>query len=95
MCKSPPSVRVETPDRRPTTSPPGDVALSFQERELLSHVLEGHPNAEIARDLGISETAAKDRLHRLLHKIKVYNRAQATIWALANLPEFRDALGFI
>lgn len=87
------------PDPRPTTSPPaprsGDVALSLQEREMLSHVLEGHPNAVIARHLGISETAAKDRLQRLLRKIKTDNRTQAMIWALANLPGFRDAVGFV
>jgi len=69
------------------------VALSLQEREILSHVLEGHPNAVISRQLAISETAAKRRLKRLLRKIKVDNRTQATIWALANLSEFRDALG--
>jgi DNA-binding NarL/FixJ family response regulator len=86
-----------SPNSRPTTSPPtprsGDAVLSLQEREMLSHVLQGHPNVVIARQLAISETAAKRRLKRLLRKIKVDNRTTATIWALANLPEFRDALG--
>jgi two-component system nitrate/nitrite response regulator NarL len=49
----------------------------------------------IARQLAISETTAKVRLKRLLRKIKVDNRTQATIWALANLREFRDALGSV
>jgi two-component system nitrate/nitrite response regulator NarL len=89
----------ESPNPRPTTLPPAPrthaAQLSVRERETLSHVLEGHSNAVIARQLAISETAAKDRLQRLLRKIKVDNRTQATIWALANLPEFRDALGSV
>jgi len=88
-----------SPNPRPTTSPPapraGDVALSLQEREILSYVLEGHSNAVIAEHLAISETAAKGRLKRLLRKINVDNRVQATIWALTNLPEFRDGLGSV
>ena len=88
-----------SPNPRPTTSPPapqaGDVALSLQEREILSHVVKAHSNAVIAQHLAISETAAKRRLKRLLRKIEVDNRVQATIWALANLPEFRDALGSV
>lgn len=86
----------EPPNLRPTTSPlaPRSQAarLSVRESEILSHVLEGHTNAVIARQLAITEAAAKVRLKRLLRKIKVDNRTQATIWALANLPEFRDAL---
>jgi DNA-binding CsgD family transcriptional regulator len=88
----------EPPNLRPTTSPlaPRSQAarLSVQESEILSHVLEGHTNAVIARQLAITEAAAKVRLKRLLRKIKVDNRTQATIWALANLPEFRDAWSF-
>jgi two-component system nitrate/nitrite response regulator NarL len=85
-----------SPNPRLTPAPrSGDEALSLQEREILSHVVEGNSNAAIARQLAISETAAKDRLERLLRKIKVDNRTQATIWALANLPEFRDGVGSV
>jgi two-component system nitrate/nitrite response regulator NarL len=62
---------------------------------MLFYVLEGHSTAVIARQLTISETAAKGRLKRLLRKIKVDNRTEATIWVLANVPEFRDALGSV
>jgi two-component system, NarL family, nitrate/nitrite response regulator NarL len=61
--------------------------LSLRENEILFHVLEGHSNAIIARHLGITETATKILLKRLLRKIGVENRTQATIWILANLPE--------
>jgi two-component system nitrate/nitrite response regulator NarL len=40
----------------------------------------------IARELGITEAVVKVHLKRLLRKIRVENRTQAAIWALANLP---------
>jgi two-component system, NarL family, nitrate/nitrite response regulator NarL len=54
---------------------------------VLFHVLEGHSNKVIAQHFGMTEAAAKVRLERLLCKIRVDNRTQAAIWALANLPE--------
>jgi two-component system nitrate/nitrite response regulator NarL len=64
----------------------GYASLSLREKDLLFHVLEGHPNKVIARHLGVTEAAAKLQLKRLLRKINVDNRTQATIWALRNLP---------
>jgi two-component system nitrate/nitrite response regulator NarL len=64
-----------------------DAGLSLQEKELLSHVLEGHSNEVIARHLGLTEANAKVHLACLLRKIRVKNRTQAAIWALANLSE--------
>ena len=63
-------------------------SLSFREKDLLFHVLEGHPNKVIAQHLGVTEAVAKFHLIRLLRKINVDNRTQATIWALRNLPDF-------
>jgi two-component system nitrate/nitrite response regulator NarL len=63
-----------------------DANLSSREKELLSHVLEGHSNEVIARELGITEAAVKVNLKSVLRKIRVENRTQAAIWALANLP---------
>ena len=70
------------------TSPPrSDVdRLSPREREILSHLIEGHSNKGIARILGITEATVKVHLKSLLRKIGVENRTQAAIWALANLP---------
>jgi len=78
------------------TSPPrSDVdRLSPREREILSHLVEGHSNKGIARVLGITEATVKVHLKNLLRKIRVDNRTQAAIWALSHLPE-PDAAGFI
>jgi DNA-binding NarL/FixJ family response regulator len=62
-------------------------SLTPHEREVLFHVLEGRPNRVIAQHFGVTEGAAKVDLESLLRKINVDNRTQATIWALANLPE--------
>jgi two-component system nitrate/nitrite response regulator NarL len=61
--------------------------LSPREREILSHLTEGHSNKGIARILGITEATVKVHLKSLLRKISVDNRTQAAIWALSNLPE--------
>lgn len=77
------------PGSQPSGEPgPGDGSLSSLEREVLSHVLEGHADTVIARHLGTSEAAAKLHLKNLLRKIRVPNRTEATVWALDNLPEF-------
>jgi two-component system, NarL family, nitrate/nitrite response regulator NarL len=70
------------------TSPPrSDVErLSPREREILSHLIEGHSNTEIARTLGTTEATAKAHLKSLLRKLRVENRTQAVIWALAMYP---------
>lgn len=64
-----------------------EAGLSSQEKELLFQVLEGHSNEIMAQHLRITEAEAKAHFKRLLRKIKVDNRTQAAIWALANLPE--------
>jgi DNA-binding NarL/FixJ family response regulator len=72
----------------PDTATPADVArLSPREKEMLSHLLAGHSNKLIARELGIAEATVKVHLKHVLRKIRVENRTQAAIWALANLPE--------
>jgi two-component system nitrate/nitrite response regulator NarL len=79
--------RAGTPSH--ATSPPrSDVErLSPREREILSHLTEGHSNKGIARILGITEATVKVHLKSLLRKIRVDNRTQAAIWALSNPPK--------
>jgi two-component system nitrate/nitrite response regulator NarL len=73
---------------RPSAGPGSDgVRLSLREREVLSHLVEGHSNKVIARHRGITEATVKVHLKSLLRKINVDNRTQAVVWALANLPE--------
>jgi two-component system nitrate/nitrite response regulator NarL len=75
---------------------PDSNRLSPREREVLSHLLVGHANKVIARQLGTSEATVKVHLKNLLRKIKVDNRTQAAIWALSNLPELQPASrGFV
>jgi two-component system nitrate/nitrite response regulator NarL len=71
-----------------STKPQSDgVRLSPREREVLLRVVEGHPNKVIAWQLHIAEATVKVHLKSLQRKIRVSNRTQAAIWALANLPE--------
>jgi two-component system nitrate/nitrite response regulator NarL len=80
-------LRQTGPARAPDAAPPpADIRFSPREREVLSHLVEGHSNKRIARHLGMAEATAKVYLQSLLRKIKVENRTQAAIWALANLP---------
>jgi two-component system nitrate/nitrite response regulator NarL len=59
--------------------------LSPREREVLLHLVDGHSNKGIARILGMSEATVKVHLKNVLRKIRVDNRTQAAIWAVANL----------
>lgn len=61
--------------------------LSPREREVLSHLVDGHSNKAIGRLLGMTEATVKVHLKSVLRKIRVENRTQAAIWALSNLPE--------
>jgi two-component system nitrate/nitrite response regulator NarL len=67
--------------------PADDARLSPREREALLHVAEGHSNKIIASRLGVAESTVKVHLKSVQRKIRVENRTQAAIWALANLPE--------
>jgi two-component system nitrate/nitrite response regulator NarL len=88
--------------RRPEASSAGDeprsggVRLSPREQEMLSHLLSGHSNKLIARELGITEATVKVHLKSVLRKIRVQNRTQAAIWTLSNLPGLDTApRGFV
>lgn len=80
------------PERRPqapssgTKSELSGVHLSPREKEILSYLVAGDSNKAIARGLGITEATVKVHLKSVQRKIRVENRTQAAIWALANLP---------
>ena len=63
------------------------VPLSPREKEILSYLVAGCPNKAIARCMGITEATVKVHLKSVQRKIRVENRTQAAIWALAYLPE--------
>ena len=58
--------------------------LSTREKEILSHLMEGESNKEIANLLDIAEGTVKVHLKGILKKIGVHNRTQAAIWAYQN-----------
>ncbi|HEU4355749.1 MAG TPA: response regulator transcription factor [Actinomycetota bacterium] len=63
------------------TSRPAAIELTPREREVLSLVVAGHPNKQIARRLGISEKTVKGHLTNLFQRIGVQDRTQAALWA--------------
>jgi DNA-binding CsgD family transcriptional regulator len=80
-------IRLICSGRRAPRIKPQYAHLSPRERELLLQVVESHSTKRIAWHLGVSEAMTKVRLKSLLRRIRVNNRTQAAIWALANLPE--------
>jgi two-component system nitrate/nitrite response regulator NarL len=62
---------------------------------MLTHLVAGHSNKAIARRLDIAEATVKVHLKSVLRKIRVENRTQAAIWALANLPEPQRQAGHL
>lgn len=63
----------------PAASPAG---LTPREFDILRLVVEGHPNKEIARRLGIQEVTVKVNLTRIFGRLGARNRAQAAAIAV-------------
>lgn len=56
--------------------------ITPREREILTLITQGNANKEIAATLGISEDTVKQHVSRILVKLKVNDRAQATAEAI-------------
>jgi two-component system nitrate/nitrite response regulator NarL len=65
----------------PVRNHPG---LSEREVQMLDGLVKGHPNKVIARTCDIAEATVKVHMKSILRKIRVDNRTQAAIWAMAN-----------
>jgi two-component system, NarL family, nitrate/nitrite response regulator NarL len=60
--------------------------LSSREAEILRCLTQGAPNKVIARKLDVAEATVKVHIKAILRKIRVSNRTQAAMWAVAHLP---------
>ncbi|MEM0895376.1 MAG: response regulator transcription factor [Verrucomicrobiota bacterium] len=60
----------------------GRESLSQREHEILTLIVRGRSNKEIASDLGIAETTVKVHVSNVLRKLGVLDRTQAAILAV-------------
>jgi DNA-binding NarL/FixJ family response regulator len=80
----------------PQLSPPTPIAsITDREREVLTHIAQGHPNKAIARELGLSPKTIEKHRSNLMRKLQLHNAAAITMYAIRNglagtdLPEVR------
>ena len=66
----------------PSSSPPPGDVLSARELEVLQLVARGLDNSQIASELCISPSTAKNHISNVLTKLGISNRVQAAIYAV-------------
>ena len=67
--------------RQPRRPPPALDTLTAREMDVFRLIASGLSNAEIGRELFISDTTVKTHVTRLLQKLEVRDRAQAIVLA--------------
>jgi len=60
--------------------------LDRRERQLLSHLMDGLDNCDIAAAMFLSRAAVKRSVQSVLSKLGVHNRTQAAVWAAKHWP---------
>ena len=59
-------------------------SLTNRELEIISHIINGDSNKQIADNLLISVHTVKSNLENIYRKIDVHNRVQVAVWACKN-----------
>ena len=67
---------------QPTQLPPELARLTAREREVLSLIVKGASNREIAKALYISERTVKNHITHILSQLNVRDRTQAAMFAI-------------
>jgi two-component system nitrate/nitrite response regulator NarL len=66
------------------TAIPGRAPLTRREREVITRVVAGYPNKDIAREFAVSEETIKHHLTRIFDKVGVANRVELAMFAQAH-----------
>ena len=76
LARSFPKPKIVEKPRNPATVKPNP-DLSDRERDVLSYLVHGFTNAEIANSLGVTQNTVKTHLKNLFAKLEVSNRTEA------------------
>jgi DNA-binding NarL/FixJ family response regulator len=77
----PPEAASTSPKPHSADMHPDAGELTRRELEILRHVANGRSNAELAKELWVTEQTVKFHLSNIYRKLGVRNRTQASLWA--------------